>query len=335
MRTLVVLAALLCLALAVRKPIEPRPILHEDQPAIRDEMVDYINGLKTTWKASKNQGSFGRKSIAEVKRLLGAKKGGPALPEKTQFEIPAANLPTAYDPRTVWANCTSMFAIRDQSDCGSCWAFGAVEAMSDRNCIFLNQNISLSAQDMNSCSQSDGCGGGFPSSAWSYWVQTGVVTDLCSPYTLPGCDHHLPNSTNPCPANEYPTPPCVRKCNATVSNSTWSTSLHFGKNSYSITKGAVAIQQEILANGPVETAFTVYEDFLSYTSGVYEHKTGAVLGGHAVKILGWGVWENTTPYWIVANSWNPDWGNKGYFYMIRGKDNCGFEEEVSAGIPKN
>ena len=60
--------------------------------------------------------------------------------------------------------------------------------------------------------------------------------------------------------------------------------------------------------GPVEAAFSVYEDFLSYKSGVYQQKSGSPLGGHAVKILGWGV-ENETPYWLVANSWNEDWGD--------------------------
>lgn len=60
---------------------------------------------------------------------------------------------------------------------------------------------------------------------------------------------------------------------------------------------------ELFKNGPVQTAFTVYEDFLSYRSGVYQHKTGNALGGHAVKMIGYGV-ENGTPYWLVVNSWN-------------------------------
>ena len=60
--------------------------------------------------------------------------------------------------------------------------------------------------------------------------------------------------------------------------------------------------------GPVEAAFSVYEDFLAYKSGVYQQKSGSPLGGHAVKILGWGV-ENETPYWLVANSWKEDWGD--------------------------
>jgi len=48
---------------------------------------------------------------------------------------------------------------------------------------------------------------------------------------------------------------------------------------------------------------------------VYHHVTGALLGGHAIKIMGWGV-ENGTDYWLVANSWNGDWGDKGVCHFI-------------------
>lgn len=71
-----------------------------------------------------------------------------------------------------------------------------------------------------------------------------------------------------------------------------------------------AIQKEIMTNGPVEGAFTVYEDLLLYHSGVYQHKAGSAEGGHAIRILGWGV-EAGTPYWLIANSWNTDWGDHG------------------------
>ena len=46
--------------------------------------------------------------------------------------------------------------------------------------------------------------------------------------------------------------------------------------------------------------------------GVYKHETGSSLGGHAIRILGWGV-EEETPYWLVANTWNTDWGDGGMF----------------------
>lgn len=66
--------------------------------------------------------------------------------------------------------------------------------------------------------------------------------------------------------------------------------------------------------------------------GVYKHVAGKVLGGHAIRILGWGV-ENNTPYWLVANSWNSDWGDNGFFKILRGSDECGIEGQINAGIP--
>ena len=58
-----------------------------------------------------------------------------------------------------------------------------------------------------------------------------------------------------------------------------------------------------MTKGPVQALFTVYSDFLTYKSGVYSHVSGQELGGHSVKIVGWGV-DNKIPYWLVANSWN-------------------------------
>jgi len=66
--------------------------------------------------------------------------------------------------------------------------------------------------------------------------------------------------------------------------------------------------QDLYEYGSVTAAFTVYEDFVSYKSGVYEHKTGRALGGHAIKIVGYGV-EDGTDYWLVMNSWNDSWGD--------------------------
>ncbi|KAH3896885.1 hypothetical protein DPMN_021069 [Dreissena polymorpha] len=88
-----------------------------------------------------------------------------------------------------------------------------------------------------------------------------------------------------------------------------------------------------MTNGPVEAAFTVYADFPTYKSGVYQHKSGQMLGGHAIKILGWGT-EDSTPYWLVANSWNEDWGDQGFFKILRGSDECGIESNIVAGMMK-
>ena len=92
--------------------------------------------------------------------------------------------------------------------------------------------------------------------------------------------------------------------------------------------GATRIKQMVMEGGPVETAFTVYSDFENYAGGVYTHVSGSVAGGHAVKMVGWGV-DGGTKYWKVANSWNPYWGEKGFFRIVRGKNECGIEDQVT------
>lgn len=71
-----------------------------------------------------------------------------------------------------------------------------------------------------------------------------------------------------------------------------------------------------LHEGPLETRFNVYQDFMSYKGGVYSHTTGGLAGGHAVKMIGYGT-DNGTPYWLCANSWGPSWGEQGFFRISR------------------
>ena len=61
----------------------------------------------------------------------------------------------------------------------------------------------------------------------------------------------------------------------------------------------------------------VYSDFPAYKSGIYAHSNGTLLGGHAVKVIGWGT-EAGVDYWTVANSWNTWWGEEGFFRIVRG-----------------
>ncbi|XP_055348612.1 cathepsin B-like isoform X2 [Paramacrobiotus metropolitanus] len=330
---LVVLAVACSGALARRKAVKKLP---HHQPFSAD-LISYINELNTTWRAGRSY--MDHLPLHQVKRMCGTILGGPRPPVMLHAKNGYKDLPKDFDARTQWPNCPTIQEVRDQGACGSCWAFGAVEAMSDRYCIHSNLQEHVSAQDLLTCCDECGfgCDGGFPGSAWDYWVSDGLVSggnynsnQGCRPYTIQSCEHHINGSLPPCGPTQD-TPSCDQKCEQSF-NDTYKHDKHFGGKSYSVNSDPTQIQMEIFTNGPVEAAFTVYADFLSYKSGVYQHKSGAELGGHAVKILGWGE-EDSTPYWLVANSWNPDWGDKGFFKILRGSDHCGIESEITAGLP--
>jgi cathepsin B len=327
----------LCLALAV---VNAR--VTKGKPLLTQDFIDEINSAQSSWKAGPNK--FMAMPEASVRRLMGVLPDNAQRQSKlpiVEHKVPQA-LPDNFDARTQWPNCASLKEVRDQGSCGSCWAFGAVEAMTDRVCIASSgaKNFHISAEDLVACCDECGfgCDGGYPEAAWSYYQHTGLVTggnfntkQGCEPYSIAACDHHVNGTLPPC-GPEQSTPTCTKKCIDGYATP-YTQDKHFGSSTYSVRAQEKQIETEIYNNGPVEAAFTVYADFLAYKSGVYKHTSGQVLGGHAVKILGWGV-EDSTNYWLVANSWNEDWGDKGFFKILRGKDECGIESSIVAGAPK-
>ncbi|KAL3283971.1 hypothetical protein HHI36_018142 [Cryptolaemus montrouzieri] len=304
---------------------------------LSDAYIDKINSIQSSWRAGRNFDV--NTSLSKIKVLMGVKPGYKTkLPKKTMRV--SENLPETFDARENWPNCPSIKEIRDQSSCGSCWAFGAVEAMSDRICIFSNgtKQVSLSANDVLACAVEDGCNGAYADYAWEYWVSNGIVSggdygsnEGCQSYPFPSCGHFKTGSRPPC-EDSPPTPKCSKQCDAS-SSLIYKDDLHYGRNFYNVYGNEKKIRSEIFENGPVEASMMVYVDLLNYKSGVYKRTTEYLVGGHSVKVLGWGV-ENDLPYWLIANSWNEDWGDKGYFKILRGSDECGIEDDIVAGIPK-
>jgi cathepsin B len=85
---------------------------------------------------------------------------------------------------------------------------------------------------------------------------------------------------------------------------------------------------EIFTNGPVVATFAVYDDFWTYSSGIYNHTHGELTDYHAVKIVGWGETATGIKFWRVANSWSAGWGERGFFSIIRGTNNAQFEQYI-------
>jgi len=329
----------ICLVLSV---VYGRNIQSSKKGFLTKEFIAEINAAQSTWKAEPNK--FMTWSKSSIKRLMGVLPGHHQQVKRLDrlVHVVPNDLPDNFDARVQWPNCPTIKEVRDQGSCGSCWALGAVEAMTDRVCIASNgaKNAHISAEDLLSCCLlcGQGCNGGYPVAAWDHYRFTGLVTggnynssQGCEPYTIPICDHHENGTHSPCQAEE-PTPKCSRKCISSYPTP-YEQDKHHGESVYSISSKQEQIQTEIMKNGPVEASFSVYADFPTYRSGVYQRTSDDFLGGHAIKILGWGV-EGTTSYWLVANSWNEDWGDKGFFKILRGSDECGIESGVVAGEPK-
>jgi len=310
------------------------------------DMVNIINNAQSTWTAKQH---FTEKDMENVKVKLGAilnhKLQLDSVDESTHFDM-TEEIPKEFDARKKWPKCSAIISdIRDQANCGSCWAFAAAGAISDRTCIASDGKlqVKLSADDMLSCCTlwstlsfcGFGCNGGIIQLAWRFWVKKGLVTggnfgenNTCRPYEIKPCGHHNDKSDNPCKGNSR-TPKCKKQC---VNGADYKKDKHYGAKYYSL-HGAEQIQREIMQHGSVEAGFTVYSDFPEYADGVYQTTSNVALGGHAVRIIGWGN-DNGTAYWLVANSWNTDWGKDGYFKILRGNDHCGIESQIVAGLPR-
>ena len=132
--------------------------------------------------------------------------------------------------------------------------------------------------------RNSGCDGGYMDSVAKFLERVGTISEACLPYRAD--DRKFPR-------------PCTEWRDELVGIDTWSW----------ITQSVDDLKAAIYEN-PISAALYVYEDFLYYTEGVYEHVTGGYLGGHAIIIVGW---DDGEGYFIVKNSWDTDWGESGYF----------------------
>jgi len=283
-------------------------------------MMDEVNSNpKATWVAGENQVFVG-KTMSQIRHMFGAYLLDKDVSRMKVFKLSLNtndDIPKAFNSSSKWSNCDTISNIRNQGQCGSCWAFAGAEVLSDRFCVETGGKINhdLSPQDMVSCDKHNfACQGGYLDKLWTYLEETGIVSENCFPYksgsgVVPEC----PTACVPAATDKWVKHHAVK-----------------GKTiSYADVESA---QKDMLEHGPIMTGFKVYRDFMSYKSGVYKHLTGGFAGGHAVKIVGWGVDSKTdVPYWIVNNSWGKGWGLNGTFWIERGNDECDFESNMIAG----
>lgn len=215
------------------------------------------------------------------------KKQEPTLPE---FPF---SLPGYFDWRDVNGK-NFVTPVRDQGNCGSCWAFATTAALEALTLIGLNTpnvDLDLSEQALVSCAPYSSCDGGYITQAAEHIMKQEIPVETCYPYL----QHNAP---------------CGAMCDASLAFT----------HAYSIRdwteiSGENEININVLKNmlvtcGPLPVGFIVFEDFYAYRSGIYSYTYGKKEGGHAVLLVGY---DDRRQCFIVKNSWGPDWGENGYF----------------------
>jgi len=198
-----------------------------------------------------------------------------------------------------WRGYGMVTSIKDQGSCGSCWAFGSIAQLESLK-LMAGVTLDLSEQYLVSCVKCTGCigcggcNGCDMVSAYNFLKNTGTTDEKSFPYTAR-------NSLCPNPKKT--------KIAITAKLSQWD----------SVTQSIDQLKAAVSSH-PITVAFSVYNDFFSYMSGVYTHVSGALAGGHAVCIVGWkdindtyGNVDPSSSYFIVKNSWGTGWGMSGYF----------------------
>jgi C1A family cysteine protease len=217
-------------------------------------------------------------------------------PVKTVFPKVAGQAPdpTNYD----WATTQYVTAVRNQGQCGSCWAFSATETIESYAALAGNTQAQLLSVeqivDCDTAGQDQGCNGGFPSGAYSY-VQSagGIETESSYPYVAEG------GQSGTCSFNQ-------QSVAATVSGS-------------SSISGETGIYSQLSTAGPVSVCVDA-SSWSSYTGGVLTTCTNNV--DHCVMATGYANYNSQNAYWIVRNSWGTSWGEDGFIWIQIGSDLC-------------
>lgn len=202
-------------------------------------------------------------------------------------------LPTSYDARSYGL----VNSVRDQRQCGSCWAFATVAVMEAGYKKAHGTLPQLSEQQLVDCDPNDsGCSGGWPERAFKYLKSSGLMKRSEYAYTA---------RKGTC---KYVSSKGIAKV----------------KQIQSIRANAANIMNAVYTYGAVAVALDAAK-FNSYSSGIMNGAGCSKRPNHAVTVVGWGQ-TSSTPYWIVRNSWGTSWGESGYIRIIRGNDACGIED---------
>lgn len=208
--------------------------------------------------------------------------------------IPEMEAPESVD----WVQRGAVTPVKNQQQCGSCWAFSTTGNIEGQWFLKKGQLISLSEQQLVDCDNLDqGCNGGLPSNAYSEIIRMGgLEKESAYPYTAQDGNCQFDKS----------------KVVVTISGQV------------AISENEEKMATWCAANGPISIGINA-NNMQYYNGGVARpnrYSCDPSELDHGVLITGYGV-DNGDKYWTVKNSWGPDWGESGYYRVVRGEGACG------------
>jgi len=256
--------------------------------------VDHVethNAGNHTWKAGINQ--FSDLTAAEFKAQYLSSLIVPQ--DENRIIDETIVLPDPSENDVDWRGKGAVTPVKNQGQCGSCWAFSATGAIEGWAVAKGGKSLeSLSEQAFVDCTRSvgnQGCNGGWPDKTIGWAASHGVTTESSYPYTA-------------------------------RDGSCKSFTTLYKPNGVSTGSGESTLAGQLSAQ-PISICVDASGGFQSYHSGVFSGPCGSQIN-HAILAVGY-----TSSYWIVKNSWGTSWGSSGYIYMARGKNLCGLQSHLA------